>query len=72
MSHAPRPAPPNPPAPAPAPAVQITARCPRCGREPAIVFPLVRATARPADAPLVCLDCCPTDDEETSRPAPEV
>ena len=70
MSHAPRPVPPNPTA--PAPAVQATARCPRCGREPAIVFPLVRAAVRPADAPLVCLACCPTADEELNRPAPEV
>ena len=70
MSHAPRPASPNPPA--PAPAVQTTARCPRCGREPAIVFPLVRAAPRPADAPLVCLACCPTGDEDVIRPAPEV
>ena len=31
-----------------------------CGREPAVVFPLVRVAVRPAEAPLVCLACCPT------------
>jgi hypothetical protein len=34
-------------------------KCPNCGREPAIVFPLVRDRQESAeDAPLVCLDCC--------------
>jgi ribosomal protein S27E len=36
-------------------------KCPNCGREPAIVFPLVRDHHESVeDAPLVCLDCCLT------------
>lgn len=58
MSHAPKVAPPIPTP--PAPVFQTVGRCPRCGREPAVVFPLVRVAARPAEAPLVCLACCPT------------
>ena len=34
-------------------------KCPNCGREPAIVFPLVRDHHETVEeAPLVCLECC--------------
>jgi hypothetical protein len=34
-------------------------KCPNCGREPAIVFPLIRDRHTTVeDAPLVCLECC--------------
>ena len=43
------------------PAVRLTARCPACGRGPAVVFPHVRAGGLAATARRVCLDCCPAD-----------
>ena len=62
------------PAPAPAPsgdppAVQLSPRCPSCGRQPAVVFQVFQAAdGRPLAAPKqVCLECCPkTDDTVTS------
>ena len=58
------------PAPKPAfPAPFIRLRCPSCGRETAVVFPLLRDCARsPQAARLVCLDCCP-DLRDRLRPA---
>jgi len=51
-------------------AVRARPACPACGREPAVVFPLLAAGAgpRPDAAPLVCLDCCPKDAAATGRP----
>ena len=41
------------------PALATRLKCPNCGREPAIVFPLIEGYDKPVkDAPLVCLDCC--------------
>jgi len=41
------------------PAVFSRLKCPDCGREPAIVFPLIRDHHEAVgEAPLVCLDCC--------------
>jgi hypothetical protein len=41
------------------PAVLAQLKCPSCGREPAIVFPLIRDHHTSVDqAPLVCMDCC--------------
>ena len=41
------------------PAVFSRLKCPNCGREPAIVFPLIRDHHQTVEeAPLVCLDCC--------------
>jgi hypothetical protein len=68
MSHATKPAPPIPPP--PAPVFQTVGKCPRCGRKSAVVFPLVHAAARPADAPLVCLACCPTEPGATGDREP--
>ena len=35
-------------------------KCPNCGREPAVVFPLIREFDHSVkDAPRVCLKCCP-------------
>jgi hypothetical protein len=40
-------------------AVSDRLRCPNCGREPAIVFPLVRDRHQAlGEAPLVCMKCC--------------
>jgi hypothetical protein len=40
-------------------ALAANLRCPSCGREPAIVFPLIRDHhTSVAQAPLVCMDCC--------------
>jgi hypothetical protein len=34
-------------------------KCPNCGREPAIVFPLIRDHHETVEeAAFVCLDCC--------------
>jgi hypothetical protein len=34
-------------------------KCPNCGLEPAIVFPLIQGHHKTVDeAPLVCLACC--------------
>lgn len=34
-------------------------KCPSCGREPAVVFPLIRGHHTAVEqAPLVCLNCC--------------
>jgi hypothetical protein len=42
------------------PVFLATARCPACGREPAIVFQVVRsADGRPPQPRPVCLACCP-------------
>jgi hypothetical protein len=42
------------------PAVASRVKCPNCGREPAIVFPLIREYYMAVkDTPLVCLECCP-------------
>jgi hypothetical protein len=41
------------------PPLFIPLKCPNCGREPAIVFPLIRDHHKTVDeAPLVCLECC--------------
>ena len=41
------------------PALASQLRCPNCGREPAIVFPLIRQYDQSVkDAPRVCLKCC--------------
>jgi hypothetical protein len=43
----------------PAAVMSFPSKCPNCGREPATVFPMVRARhERVEDAPLVCLECC--------------
>jgi hypothetical protein len=43
-----------------APVFLATPRCPACGREPAIVFQVVRsADERPPAPRPVCLACCP-------------
>ena len=52
------------------PAVRLTARCPACGRGPAVVFPHVRAGGPAAAARRVCLDCCPDGGPEPARPRP--
>jgi hypothetical protein len=42
------------------PALASLLRCPNCGLEPAVVFPLIREYDRSVkDAPRVCLKCCP-------------
>jgi hypothetical protein len=43
----------------PAPAIQSSPVCPTCGRSPAVVFPVLRIGTVTAEAPLVCLACCP-------------
>ena len=41
------------------PALASVPRCPNCGHEPAVVFPLIGRRDTPRqDALLVCLDCC--------------
>jgi hypothetical protein len=40
-------------------ALRSSPQCPGCGRARAVVFPDLRAGGPPADAPHVCLDCCP-------------
>jgi hypothetical protein len=52
------------------PAVRLTARCPACGRGPAVVFPDVRAGGAAAAARRVCLDCCPAGAPDPARPGP--
>jgi hypothetical protein len=46
-----------------APAVLTRPRCPSCGREPAVVFPLLAPATGPGPnvGSLVCLACCPTE-----------
>ena len=45
----------------PAPALFSRLKCPNCGQEPAIVFPLIRDHHKTVEeAPLVCLVCCLT------------
>jgi hypothetical protein len=40
-------------------------KCPNCGREPAIVFPLIGDDHVSVEgAPLVCLECCLTAREK--------
>jgi len=46
------------------PAVRASPRCPTCGRTQAIVFPAVHTGTTGADAPLVCLNCCPKVSDE--------
>jgi hypothetical protein len=42
------------------PAVTISLKCPRCGREPAVVFKVVQTgDGKPVEARRVCLECCP-------------
>jgi hypothetical protein len=41
------------------PALASRLRCPNCGLEPAVVFPLIRQYDESVkDAPLVCMGCC--------------
>ena len=41
------------------PALLSLLKCPNCGREPAVVFPLIRQYDQSVkDAPRVCLKCC--------------
>jgi hypothetical protein len=44
--------------PEPTPALFALLKCPSCGRDPAIVFPLIRDHKTVDAAPLVCLGCC--------------
>jgi len=40
--------------------VTVSLKCPSCGREPAVVFEVVRTgDGRPVEARRVCLECCP-------------
>ena len=41
------------------PALKFAPECPSCHRRPAVVFYAVYAVGDPADAKLVCLECCP-------------
>jgi hypothetical protein len=58
------------------PAVTVSLKCPSCGREPAVIFEVVRTgDGRPVEARRVCLECCPKvpgdprPRAETNRPA---
>src|SRR5205823_9110065 len=55
----------SPPASRIAPAVRADLRCPNCGRETAVVFPLLPAGVKLEDAKIVCLACCPTGARDT-------
>jgi hypothetical protein len=55
--------------PRPTPALFALLKCPSCGRDPAIVFPLFRDHTTVDAAPLVCLSCCLRVRSQSNRPA---
>jgi len=40
-------------------ALRTDKTCPNCGRESAVVFPLIQDAVEPSEAKIVCLNCCP-------------
>jgi hypothetical protein len=51
------------------PALFAHQKCPSCGRDPAIVFPLIRDHNTVDAAPLVCLGCCLRARNKSNRTA---